>query len=93
MAKIFYFILLLAVNLIGIIGLYGIAHDILHEAYNYSFPLFLHKKIDYGSFMMYGLPISTLFMLLQKQYWCKVIGAIYLIGSLGMLYLFGQAMV
>jgi hypothetical protein len=81
-------------NIIGLLGLYGVISDLICDGFhNCALPINQQYSRYIAYTMMYGLPISCIFMLLQKKQLYKIIGYIYLIGCGGSFYLFCEALV
>lgn len=88
----YHFFIKIAINLVGIIGLYGVIYDLLCNGLNCFLPKFLIPPNMYVYSMIYGLPITALYMILKKKRLDKIIGVVYLFGFLSVLYLIGEAL-
>ena len=94
MAKNIKFFLMALLNTFSIIGLYIVVFDLTKSGTNGTLPNFpfLFKAVTTPYFLG-SLPICSILMLLGKSTWKKILGLIYLMGTIGMLYLFGEAWV
>ena len=84
-------IIIIAINIVAIMGMYGVVRSLVCDGFNCILPYFAPNI--FADSMMYGLPIASIYMLFKKKNYFKIIGIIYAIGFITALYLLTEALI